>query len=81
MRSTSGYKVRAVAADPDSMPYIIRYHDDTDNKPDTLDGETARTLLLLQFKDERMRELRWRELQSGVRVYVKTGYVEKVAEV
>ena len=59
------------------MPYILHYHDETDDKPDTFDEETVRTLLALQFKDERMRELRWRELQSGVRVYLPTGYVEK----
>jgi hypothetical protein len=60
------------------MPYIIHYRDDTDDKPDTVDEETARTLLHLQFKDERMRELRWKELQSGVRVCLpRGGYVER----
>ena len=63
------------------MPYILHYRDDTDNRPDTLNEETARTLFLLQFKDERMRELRWQELQSGMRVHLpRGGYVEKEAE-
>ena len=44
------------------MPYILHYHDDTHDKPDTLDEELAQPLLMLQFNDERMRELRWREL-------------------
>ena len=64
------------------MPYILHYHDDTDDKPDTLDAETAQVLLRLQFKDERMRELRWQELESGVRVCLPRGeYVEKEEEV
>ena len=44
------------------MPYVIHYHDDTDDKPETLDAETAYVMLRLQFKDERMRELRWRDV-------------------
>ena len=33
---------------------------------------------LLQFKDERMRERKWRELQQEGRVNVNTGYLEKI---
>ena len=39
------------------MPYILHCHDDTHDKPDTLDEELAQPLLMLQFNDERMREM------------------------
>jgi hypothetical protein len=53
------------------MPYIIHYHDDSDDKPQPFDEEATRTMIDLHFKDPIVAESRWKDLQCGVRVYVE----------
>ena len=53
------------------MPCLIHYLDDTDDKPQELSEKDARILIWGKFRDDWMRQLRWRQLEQGERVYVE----------
>ena len=59
------------------MSYLIRFLDDTDDKPQELSEKDARIVMWGKFNDARMRQLRFQQLEQGERVYLSDGYLEK----
>ena len=55
------------------MPYILHFHDPTDDKPQQFSEEDALCVIKNYYADESMQEQRWKELQRGEPVFVRAG--------
>ena len=60
------------------MTYILHYHDDTDDKPQTIDEVTAGAILW-GYYGASVPEY-WEKVEAGEKVPVPAGYISKAEE-